>query len=168
MKSNPYYLKLENKLRSDIRKNGFIQDDKRLKRKVWALPGHFIVLKDPKLLDYLKNQSTLDKYAADLARMNNSLQSAVKLAKKDKDSRQLMVFNDEDYNNIHQCFTHCQFVMTKRGDFDLYVYQRSADLSKLFDDLVFFCFVAMLFASKVNIDVSKIVVIYGSVHYTKE
>lgn len=162
------YRELENQVKADILKNNFIQEDRHLDRQVWSLPGHFIVLKDLELINYLSSQVPLTKYDNDLARMEKSLEDAINLAKKDKDSRQLMVFNDSDYNIIHQCFTHFQFVMTARDEFDLYVYQRSADVSKLKDDLTFFANLASMFGDRVGINVTKIVVVYGSIHFTKE
>lgn len=166
--SHPSYLKLETKLKADIKKNGFVQNDKRYQRTVYALPGHFIVIKEKKLLDYLVAQEIPDKYFNDSDRMGPSLRRAVFEAGNDLNSRQLMVFNDKDFDKVHQCFTSMQFVYTERKEFDLYVYQRSSDIEKLHDDLVFFSFVAKFFSEIVGKKVTKIVVIYGNCHYTKE
>lgn len=162
------YNSLEESLKEDIIKNGFVQDDKHFNRKVWALPGHFIVIKEKELLDFLRKERVLPKYKDDYYRMANSYLSARNLAREDKDSRQLVIFNDYNYDEVHQCFTHMQFVMTQRGEFDLYVYQRSADISKLKDDLVFFSSMSRYFEEDVQIPVTKIVVVYGHVHFTKE
>lgn len=137
-------------------------------RMVYALPGHFVVIKNPKIFKYLRTSELLLKYLPDRDRMVKSFLDSVELAKKDPQSRQLMVFNDHEYQTIHQCFTHMQFVMTKRKEFDLYVYQRSADLVKLKDDLTFFAHTAEEFQDKVGKKVTKIVVVYGNIHYTKE
>ena len=162
------YTEMEQNLTNDIRKNGFVQDDKRYKRKVWSLPGHFIVIKDPKILNYLLKRTILSKYVDDWARIITSFLAAANEAKRDVDSRQLMVFNDMDFSVVKQCFTHMQFVYTARKEFDLYVYQRSADMEKLKDDLTFFAHVGQAFGIEVRKKVTKIVVVYGSVHFTKE
>jgi hypothetical protein len=90
---------------------------------------------------------------------------AVKEAKLDVNSRQLMVFNDENYEEVHQCFTSFQFVWTHRNEFDMYVYQRSSDLAKLLDDLIFFANVLAEFEKATRRRVTKIVVIFGNSHY---
>lgn len=76
-----------------------------------------------------------------------------------------MVFNTDSYDTIYQCFTSFQFVYTKRKEFDMYVYQRSADVAKLKDDLVFFANIAQRFGKALFTPVSKIVVIYGHCHF---
>lgn len=158
---------LKAKLELDIRKNGFVQVDKRLNRQTYNLPGHFIVLKNPKLFKELRSVILQEKYTNDLWRMEDSLDKAIKMAKKDKNSRRLMVFNDSNYHEIYQCFTHFHFVYTARNEFDMYVYQRSADTSKLEEDLAFFQCIGSYFGHEVDCPVTKIVVVYGSVHYTK-
>ena len=100
--------------------------------------------------------------------MVSSFSDAVEEAKKDVNSRQLLVLNTHDFKNVHQCFNTFQFVYTHRGEFDLYVYQRSADIVKLKDDLVFFAAVAKEFEKQVCQKVSKFVITYGHIHYTKE
>lgn len=161
------YIKLESKLKQDIEKNGFLQTDRRMGRKTMSFPGHFIVVKDPKIIGYLIRRGVLRKYVDDWNRMIPSFLSATHQAKYDPDSRQLMVFNDENYKHVHQCFTHMQFVMTHRKEFDLYVYQRSSDMVKLKEDLTFFAHVARAFADEVGKKVTKIVVVYGHIHFTK-
>jgi len=162
------YRALVDRLYRDIKKNGFVQKDKRFNRKVWALPGHFIIIKDIATKVYLLQQSLLRKYADDWNRMSISFLKACQEAKKDPNSRQLVVFNDANFDKVHQCFTHMQFVYTARNEFDLYVYQRSADMVKLKDDLTFFAHVGQLFETEVKKKVTKIVVVYGNVHFTKE
>lgn len=162
------YTKLSTKLKEYILSKGFIQEDVRYGRKVWALPGHFVVLKDPRLLGYLLRRTILTKYVNDWNRMIPSFLSSTHEAKKNPNSRQLMVMNDEDYFKVFQCFTHMQFVYTARKEFDLYVYQRSADMEKLKEDLTFFAHVGQAFGIEVGKRVTKIVVVYGNVHFTKE
>jgi hypothetical protein len=162
---NSDFTRLYAKVKSDIDKLGFVQEDKRLNRKVQALPGYFIVIKEKKLLNYLKNTRYHSKYVDDWNRMRLSFYRSCLEAKKDRNSRRLMVFNDKDYDLVYQCFTHFQFVYTQRKEFDMYVYQRSSDLSKLQDDLIFFGNIAKKFEKNVNKIVSKIVIIYGNIHY---
>ena len=157
--------KLYNSLKKKIKKHGFIQEDKRLNRKTYSLPGHFEVIKDPLLLVYLENQKPLNKYNADWRRLSINFSSVVSEAKDDLNSRRLMLLNDHGYYSTYQCFTHFQFVYTHRKEFDMYVYQRSSDLSKLHDDLVFFAYVMKEFRQKTETNVTKLVVIYGNLHY---
>lgn len=160
------FTKILTSLKRKIRKHGFVQEDRRLNRQTYSLPGHFIVLKDPKLLAYLQRQKPLSKYNEDWLRMHPSFDLAVDEANRDPNSRRVMVFNDVNYWKTFQCFTHFQFVLTRRGQWDMYVYQRSADLAKLHDDLVFFSWVANEFSTGKK-EVTKIVVVYGHLHYEK-
>ena len=148
---------------NDIKKKKFVQEDKHLHRKTYSLPGHFVIISG-ELLKWLKRIKPLTKYTEDWDRMKLSFFEAVLAAKKDKNSRQLMVFNDSNFSAVKQCFTSFQFVYTHRKDFDMYVYQRSADMIKLKDDLIFFGNVAQLFGRMNLTPVSKIVVIYGHCH----
>jgi hypothetical protein len=158
-------LRLLEKTVASIAKNRFQQNDMNLNRETMSLPGHFIVIKDKEILDFLKNQPCLEKYDDDICRMNDSYESMINKARHDLNSRQLMVFNDSDFHKINQCFTSFQFVYTKRNEFDLYVYQRSSDVSKLIDDLIFFGNVSQIFENDIDKKVSKIVIIYGNIHY---
>lgn len=112
----------------------------------------------------------LTKYIDDWNRIEESgFRRIVAEARRDPDSRRLMVFNDQNYDKIYPCFTSFQFVATKRKEFDMYVYQRSADVAKLKDDLVFFGTVAKEFQRATLMPVTKIVVVYGHCHIeTKE
>lgn len=151
-------------LRKKIIENGFRQEDKRLKRTTMSLPGDFVVVSNVGLLNWMKGEKQLDKYVDDWKRMYTSFNRMVKETKEDKNSRRLMVFNDSRYQNIYQCFTHFQFVYTGRNEFDMYVYQRSADIAKLKDDMIFFANIMKKFEQKTKEKCTKLVVIYGNVH----
>lgn len=155
-------------LEKEIRDHNFIQKDRRYSRRVYAIPGHFLVIKDPLVMSYLRRRGILRKYTDDWNRMTSSFLSAIHEAKRDLDSRQIVVFNNADFKEVKQCFTQFQFVYTARKEFDLYVYQRSGDLDKLKDDLTFFAHIAEAFEIEVRKKVTKIVVIYGNIHFTKE
>lgn len=159
------YTKLVKELETVIKEKGFVQVDKRLERTTQSLPGHFIVLSNPILLEWLRKQKVLPKYKDDSRRMYSSFKIAVREAKKDPNSRRLMVFNDSRFTDVGQCFTHFHFVYTHRNEFDLYVYQRSADIVKLKDDLVFFANQMKKFESQTGYYVTKLVVVYGHIHY---
>lgn len=141
-----------------------IADDKRLNRKVKSVPGHFIILGEDSIRE-LNKEKKLEKYKDDWKRMFRSFKEAVKLAKEDISSRRLMLFNGNNFYKVFPCFTHFQFVMTHRNEYDMYVYQRSSDLAKLKDDCVFFTKVAKKFEKKVGIKVTKIVIVFGDVHF---
>ena len=159
------YLNLVSELKEKIDKNGYKQEDKRMERMTQALPGHFIIISNPKLLEWLQGGKVLDKYKADSKRMYSSFRVAMKNAKEDVNSRRLMVFNDLKFKQVNECFTHFQFVYTHRNEFDLYVYQRSSDLDKLRDDLIFFAHQMKKFERGTGYYVTKLAVVYGSIHY---
>lgn len=79
-----------------------------------------------------------------------------------------MAFNDQAFRLIFQCFTHFQFVYTARNEFDMYVYQRASDLAKLEDDLAFFSKVLSYFEKGTKEKVTKIVVVFGHVHFEEQ
>lgn len=148
-----------------IETKGFDQIDNRLNRKTKTLPGHFIEIRNLTILEWLKREEVLEKYKDDTKRMYVSFKRAINEAKKDPNSRRLMVFNDSRFNEIYECFTSFHFVYTQRNEFDLYVYQRASDLVKLKDDLVFFAHQMKKFERGTDFYVTKLVVIYGSIHY---
>ena len=166
-KSPPEFVKLESELRLMIKEKGFQQIDNRLQRKTQSLPGHFIVVSNQSLLEWLRSEKVLSKYTDDLKRMYSSFKKAVDNAKIDPNSRRLMVFNDSKFNEINECFTHFHFVYTHRNEFDMYVYARSADMVKLKDDLVFFAHQMKKF-EKSGYYVTKLVVVFGHIHYEIE
>jgi len=124
-----------------------------------------MVFKDPELVDYIKKQKPEDKFKADWKRMYKTFTQAAKTAKEGINSRQLMVMNGTNFYRDLPCFTHMQFVMTHRNEFDMYVYQRSADVEKFIPDMIFFGSMMKKFGDKTGISVTKLVVIYGNCHY---
>jgi hypothetical protein len=162
--SHTEFDKIEADLKHTIEEKGFVQEDKRMNRMTQTLPGHFIIIEQA-VLNQLREQPVLDKYKDDSRRMYSSFRRAMSEAKTDPNSRRLMVFNDSKYDKIYQCFTTFQFVYTHRNEFDMYVYQRSADLAKFKDDLTFFAHQMKKFEKGTAQPVTKLVVVYGSVHY---
>lgn len=160
----PYFAKIQEKMSLDIADNNYVQEDKRLGRSTQSLSGHLLVLDRGEIRD-LAQGTPLSKYSDDWNRMKWGMDFVVGEALKDPDSRRLMVFNNADYYNVFQCFTSFHFVMTHRNEYDMYVYQRSSDISKLKDDLIFFSHVAEHFELNVDVPVTKIVISYGHVHY---
>ena len=167
--SDPIELtKLQASLKNIIDEKGFSQTDKRLNRTVQALPGHFVVITNQLLLEWLRTQKLLEKYKDDSKRMYSSFRRIMSEAKKDPNSRRLMVFNDSKYSETYECFTHFQFVYTQRNEFDMIVYQRSSDLEKLKDDLIFFSHQMRKFERGTDHYVTKLVIVYAHVHYQTE
>jgi len=152
-------------LKATITEKGFKQVDNRLNRTTQNLSSHFIEISNSKVLEWLRREEVLEKYKDDSKRMYSSFKKAIVEAKKDPNSRRLMVFNDSRFNEIYQCFTSFHFVYTKRNEFDMIVYQRSSDLIKLKDDLVFFANQMKKFERGTDYYVTKLIVIYGSIHY---
>jgi len=166
MDNNPekQYDHLVTELNNVLTEKGFAQVDTRLKRTTQSLPGHFVVISSPILLEWLGKQTLLPKYEKDSKRMYSSFRKTIREAKVDPNSRRMMVFNDSKYLSTFQCFTHFQFVYTHRNEFDMYVYQRSADLVKLKDDLSFFAHQMKKFERGTGYYVTKLVVVYGHLH----
>lgn len=162
---HPDYVKMEKSLVDIIKDKGFEQVDNRLKRVTRSLPGHFVVVGSAPLLEWLRKQKLLEKYKDDSKRMYVSFKRAILEAKKDKNSRRLMVFNDSKFSEVNECFTHFQFVYTHRNEFDMYVYQRSSDIGKLLDDMIFFAHQMERFEQRTGYYVTKLVVIFGHIHY---
>lgn len=159
-----YFPDIHEKMVRDIADNNYVQEDKRLGRSTQSLSGHLLVLNRGEIRD-LAQGTPLSKYEDDWNRMKHGMDFVVAEAFKDPNSRRLMVFNNSDYYNVFQCFTSFHFVMTHRNEYDMYVYQRSSDVLKLKDDLIFFANVAEHFELNVDIPVTKIVISYGHVHY---
>ncbi len=156
------------KIREKIQKEGFEQNDMNLKRKVKALTGYILEIHTPEILSYLKKRSPLKKYKNDYSRMKKSYEKTIKKAKKDSNSRQLMIFNCNNFHQINQCFTQFHFVNNESKNFELYIYQRSSDLSKLIDDLVFFGSLIRKFEKEISTKVVKMTIIYGNIHFERK
>lgn len=165
---HPEFEKMQKSLVDTIKEKGFEQVDNRLKRTTQSLPGHFVVVSNAPLLEWLRTQKLLAKYKDDSKRMYVSFKRAISDAKKDPNSRRLMVFNDSKFNEVNECFTHFHFVYTNRNEFDMYVYQRSADMMKLLDDMIFFSHQMAKFEQRTGYYVTKLVVVYGHCHYEKK
>lgn len=152
-------------IKTKIRESGFDQHDERFDRETKALPGHFLVIKEEDVLTWLSEQTLLDKYKKDSERMKQSFNECVEWALEDLNNRRLVVSNMDNYNEVFPCFPMLQFVYTGREEFDCYVYMRSSDLEKLQDDCIFFAKTMKQFSKKVKVPVTKLIIIFGNVHY---
>lgn len=152
-------------IKTKIRESGFEQRDERFERDTKALNGHFLVIKEQVVLDWLSQQDLLEKYAADTERMEKSLNDCIDWAKEDVNNRRLVVSNMDNYDEVFPCFPIAQFVWTGREEFDFHVYMRSSDLAKLTDDCIFFAHMMKHFEKKVGRPVTKLIVTFGNVHY---
>lgn len=160
--------KMKQSLIDTIKEKGFEQVDTRLNRITQAMSGHFLSVSNQPLLEWLRAQTVLPKYRDDSKRMYSSFRRAILEAKHDANSRRLMVFNDSKFSEVGECFTHFHFVYTRRNEFDMYVYQRSSDVKKLLDDMIFFAHQMAKFEQRTGYYVTQLVVIYGNCHYEKE
>lgn len=115
------------------------------------------------VIEDLSKKPALEKYSADQERMEKTLNLAVIKAIEDPNSRQLLVLNVDDYMNVQQCFQLMQFCLVD-GEYQCLVYQRSADISKLEDDWIFFSKMATIFEARTTIKVNKITVNYANIH----
>lgn len=161
----PHELKEKIELaRATIETTGFHQLDKRLGRKTMSLIGYVISIDDGNILRYLKSEKPLPKFKDDWERMSQSFQWCVDKFKEDPDSRQMVVLNDHDYTAHFPCFTQMQLVRDGES-YTLVVTQRSGDVAKMKDDMVFFGSVAHKFETKLKIKIREILVFYNHVHY---
>ena len=152
-------------LRTKIRESGFEQYDSRFDRLTKALPGHFLVIKEEPVLQWLKDQQPLDKFKADYERMKASFLKLIEYAKEDVNNRRLCTINTDNYDEVFPCFLSLQFVWTGREEFDAYVYMRSSDVAKLKDDCVYFANLMSKFEKKTKHKVTKLIVVFANVHY---
>lgn len=162
------FVKIRKDLEFDIITNGSVVHDRRLDRHLYSLPGHHYVIGSDSVDAYTKraHEIELDTFSDDWRTILRSGWNAMcKEAMRDPGSRRLMVFNCEHFLTKYQCFVSFHFVWTYRGEFDLYVYQRSCHLDKLHNDLTFYGHVINEFEKKVDESVTKIVIIFGSIHY---
>lgn len=154
-------------IRSQIDKYGSIVYDARFNRHVKDVSGYHIVL-DENSIELFRNVPVQIKYSKDWDKMRSWLIWCVREVKKDPYSRQLLMSNMGNYYTRFPCFNTFQFKYTQRGEFDLYVYQRSQDLAKWIDDIAFFRSVSKEFEKKTGYKVTKFIIIYGSIHETAE
>ena len=72
------------------------------------------------------------------------------------------------FTEIEQCFTQLQFVRDHSDEENKYVLivtQRSGDMSKFTDDLIFFGSIAHRWEKALKTKVRQIIVNYGNLHY---
>ena len=161
----PLYDEVVGYLKSSIKNDEFVQNDIRYNRKTQSLAGHFAVIRK-ELLEELKSKSVQVKYLEDWNRIKPGFEFCVKEAIENPDSRRMVAYNTDNYYETFQCFNLIQFVNTGRNEFDMYVYQRSCDVDeKLKDDFIFFANIAQEFYERTNHKITKIVTIFGNVHY---
>lgn len=170
MSVKPYELKtLRDHVREEIKSFGFNQHDERMKRNTRYVLGYRLSIDDGNLVRWLKGEKTLPKYADDWKRMSFTFENAVHLASQDGDSRRLVIFNAEfTHKDIEQCFTQMQFVKDhafESDEFVLIVTQRSADVTKFDDDLVFFGSICRKWEIALKTKVRRIIINYGNLHY---
>lgn len=143
---------------------GFTQEDRHLKRNVKTIVDFNLLIDEGNIIRWLKKESPNKKYQDDWERMKSSFDWCVKKALEDIDSRQLMIFNDKNYITEKQCFTHMQMLNNRHDEIEMIVSQRSGDISKLKDDLIFFGSVAHKWEAKTKTKIRVISIHYGSLH----
>lgn len=151
----------EDLLRS-IYHHGDTVEDKRLNRTVVQVFGICVVITSRVLLE-LQEEPLPEKFTADQERMQRTFDLAVLKAKADPDSRQLLVLNTDNFEEVQQCFQLLQF---HRHDdhFHALGYQRSGDMSKLKEDWIFFSHMAKKFEQEVGQEIDQIAITYGNLH----
>lgn len=168
----PYELKvLETRVSGDLDVLGLPQFDKRLNRNVVYLAGYTVVVDDGNLVRWLKGEKPLEKYQDDWKRMDASFKASMIKAEKDGDSRQLVIFNSDNFVDVMQCFTQMQFVKDHAfndNEYILIVTQRSGDMSKFEQDLIFFGSIARKWEVALKTKVRKIIINYGNLHHEKQ
>lgn len=165
----PYELKtLIETVRLDIQTNGFHQADRRLDRKTMTLLGYRLPIDDGNLVRWLKSEKVPSKFVADWDRMKKAFDLRVADAKLDPDSRRLLMLNLASIEVPEQCFTQMQFVRdysNEENKYALIVTQRSGDMSKFTEDLIFFGSIAHKWEKALKTKVRRIIVNYAHIHY---
>ena len=154
-------------LKELLERTGQDQHDKRFSRNVKGLNCHIADFSD-----CLTEKQLLlpeDKYKDDWVRMYRTFNHACNDTIVNQNSRQMVVLNTNNYLSNFQCFQLMQFIQNPgTGDYDVLVYQRSADIDKMESDLKFFMYVITKFEKKTYGRVSSFKVIYGNLHTTKK
>lgn len=160
----PHELKAQIELtKATIETTGFHQEDRRLGRKTMSLIGYALSVDDGNITRWLKSEKPLAKFLEDWNRLKPWFDEVVLLAAKDPDSRRLVIYNAPFKGDDYPCFTQMQLV--RDGDsYTLVVSQRSGDVDKMKDDLVFFGSIAHKFELKLKIKVREILVLYNHIH----
>jgi hypothetical protein len=167
---------LVNQIVESINAKGHNQVDTRLNRHTRALNGHTITHHYLEGIDKLPQIK--DKYNEDWKRMYPSYRNACDELIKDKNTRRAIIFNMSHYYDMkdeggeviregtYPCFVMLQIVHRENGFYDCIVFQRSSDVVKLVDDITFFEWVIVKIQRRAKINIDKINIHYGSLHYT--
>lgn len=146
-----------------INKRGHPQIDNRLNRHTRVINGYSFshsYLEGINKMPRIKN-----KYSEDWVRMYRTYRLACDELKKDKYSRRAVILNTSKYEDVYPCFLSFQILSGENGIHDCVVYQRSSDLSKLEDDITFYEYVMYKVGRRTGLNVSKLIVHFGSIHY---
>ena len=165
----PYELKtLTDLVRADIQTLGFDQADHRLSRRTRSYIGYRLPVDEGNLVRWLKKEKMPSKFEDDWDRIRPHLDRCAEMAKEDPESRRLVLFNDKDYHIHAQCFTQLHFLKDGSDEENRYVLvvtQRSGDLAKLDQDLIFFGNIASRWEKAAKTKVRRFVINYGHIHY---
>lgn len=164
-------------LKNTIRDYEFVQQDPRFDRTTHSRIGHRIWFSNAdsdqdfmstgkKVLSYIKGTKPIPKYREDWDRMEPYFNEVIEEYKRNPDSRRMVILNTENYLKVFPCFLSLQFIKDRDGSYGAVVYQRSQDIEKLHDDLVFFGYILRKFEEKTGKTVSKIAISYGHIHFT--
>lgn len=151
---------IENIKKESIDTNGFQHTDARIGRETIAINGNCQIF----LVDLKEKPILQPKYKKDWQRMYRSFIQAKWELEKDPLTRRAMIFNTSNYYKVYPCFLSMQ-VLYNGKEYDLIVHQRSSDLAKLESDIGFFNYVCYQLKNKVNIEVTRLIIQFGSLHY---
>jgi thymidylate synthase len=150
--------------RVEILQKGVTQKDDRFNRIVKSLKFQAASIYSSDMLDYIKSTNRLPKYDKDWERMEDSFLYCVREYWKTPLSRRMVVSNMDFYEDVFPCFLTMQFLAIDENSVQVIVYQRSQDIVKMHDDLVYFGNVIKKFETGTGSKVTKLNVIYGDLH----
>lgn len=162
-------------IRSLINREGYSQEDVRLKRTVRTINS--IVINLHYLDDVSKLPPIKDKYNTDWSRMYPSYRNASDELLRDKYTRRACIFNMSHYYDVkddnkdvirdgtYPCFLMMQVLYRANNEYDFIVFQRSSDLLKLLDDISFYEYVMIKISRRAKIKITKLSIHMGSCHY---
>lgn len=126
---------------------------------IWLTPSCVTELRDATLNDIE------EKYMKDLTRMIPSIGLAVLKLITSKTTRQAIVLNDQDFYEVLPCFLYIQFIYDNRDEgFVMSIHQRSSDIRKLKNDLLFFGVIMRRVENLAHIEVESVHLNIGSFH----
>jgi hypothetical protein len=155
--------KIKNDAIKIINEKGRTIRDNRLQRNVRTLNCHMIT--HAVELSEQKSYPLEEKYKKDWERMYSSYVAACNEFINDPNTRRACILNTSNYYEHFPCFLTMEVLSSWGDNYDLIVFQRSADMQKFEADMNFFQYVLGKIKKRTGKNINRIIVFYASIHY---